>query len=677
MKHVGLVSRFTLTVLLIGVVVLTTPILFFAAAPEADLPDSSDWLCTRIGGGIGPPGGEIRALTIAPVDPERLYAATASGHIYVTVDGAKSWKDCRVRLPREAVLTRLAVNPRSPQIAFAAYWIPSGGGGLLRTRDGGENWERLSLPGMPALRALAISPSAPGTVYAGGPGGVWRSEDGGDTWTDAGGRTKPVREVESLLVDPRFPLRVYAGTWRQAYRSLDGGRIWGPIALGMDLDRDVFTIALSPHDPDKLFAGTCGFLYKSSNGGDLWSSRTAGIRMDQRRIHTIAPDPLDAREVWVGTRGGIFRSLDDANSFTLLRDGVSVSSILTDPKGARVFAGTEEFGVLTGGNGTSFVESNAGLEASRVPAFDATSGDLSVLYAARTEKPDMQSIWASSDAGRTWRSMGRGMEFKNVRFLRGLEASGLQTLVIAKDGRWWRLSQGGAVEPLTAPPGQLAAVEVLRHPDVVLAATGKGLYFAPAGSLSTMGTSSPPTRTRGGGGTVEKATAGWRRAYTGALMALGSEGDKFVALGPGRVLRGGASELLAGKFLEELSPEGLPQGLVAAALAPEPDSRAYAITRSKIFVSADQGRTWTALPLPWPADDLCAVVIDPGRPDRVLALDTHGVVLDGTGHPPYWRVLLGEDPWLSMATDLRLSSASPGLALISTLGHGIRVVSIE
>ena len=251
MKQLGSRNWFKLTAMVIGVVVLTTPILFSAAGPEAEPPDSSNWLCTRIGGGIGPPGGEVRALTIAPVDPERLYAATASGHIYVTADGAKSWKDCRVRLPREAILTRLAVNPLSPRIAFAAYWLPSGGGGLLRTRDDGENWERLALPGTPALRALAISPSAPGTVYAGGPAGVWRSDDGGDTWTDAGGRSKPVREVESLAVDPRFPLRVYAGTWRQAYLSLDGGGIWAPIALGMDLDRDVFTIALSPHDPDK------------------------------------------------------------------------------------------------------------------------------------------------------------------------------------------------------------------------------------------------------------------------------------------------------------------------------------------------------------------------------------------------------------------------------------------
>jgi photosystem II stability/assembly factor-like uncharacterized protein len=678
MKQVGIRSWLKLTVSVIGVVALTTPIHFFAAGIEPEPLKAPNWLSAQIGGSVGPPGGEVRALAMSPMDPDRLYAGTASGHIFVTEDGAKHWRDCQVRLPREAVLWRLAVNPHSPGIAFAAYWLPSGGGGVLRSRDGGNKWESLALPGDPAVRALAISPSAPETVYAGGPAGVWRSEDGGDTWTEAVGRAKPIREVESLAVDPRSPLRVYAGTWRQAYRSLDGGRIWAPIATGMDLDRDVFTIALSPHDPDKLFAGTCGFLYKSDNGGDVWANRMAGITMDRRRIHTIWADPINAREVWVGTRGGIFRSLDDANSFTLLRDGVSVSSILTDPKGSRVFAATEEFGILTGGRDTSFVESNLGLEASRVPAFDSPSGDLGVLFAARTERPGAQSVWMSSDAGQTWHGMGRGTQFNEVRFLRGLAGSEPQALVIGADGRWWRLRQDGRAEPLAAPPGKLSAVEVVRDPEVVLAATDRGLYFAPADSLAAAGAQPATTRNREGGKVSEKAApSGWRQAYSGALMALGIQGDGFIALGPERVVRGGATALLEGKPPEEMRPEGLPQGVVAVALPLGKDSQVVAITQSKVLASADRGQTWTEVQLPWPASDLCALVVDPGRPGTVVALDSHGAVLEGIDRQPRWRVLLGKDPWLSLATDIRMSATVPGLALISTLGHGIRVVSLE
>ena len=44
----------------------------------------------------------------------------------------------------------------------------------------------------------------------------------------------------------------------------------------------------------------------------------------------------------------------------------------------------------------------------------------------------MQSIWVSGDAGRTWRTMGRGLEFRKSAFPQGLENTG-KTLVIAKD----------------------------------------------------------------------------------------------------------------------------------------------------------------------------------------------------------------------------------------------------
>ena len=147
-----------------------------------------------------------------------------------------------MRLPRRPSLTPRR-EPRSPRIAFAAYWIPSGGGGYSRP---GMARGELGTPRSrnAALRALAISPSAAGTVYA-GPAGVWRSDDSGE-YLERCGRTHQAREE----VESRWrwtPVSRSASTrapGRQAYRSLDGGGIWAPIALGMDLDRDVFTIAV-------------------------------------------------------------------------------------------------------------------------------------------------------------------------------------------------------------------------------------------------------------------------------------------------------------------------------------------------------------------------------------------------------------------------------------------------
>lgn len=667
---------------LIGVLSVSSPVGSAEAKSGAAPPDPLLWLSEKVGQGIGPPGGEIRSLAMAPEDPLRLYAGTASGHLFVTEDGAGLWRDCRVNLPREAILTRLVVSPRSRDTAFAVYWFPKGGGGLLRSLDAGVTWETLAVPGAPSLRAIAIAPSAPDTVYVGGVEGVWRSEDGGDTWIPAAGRARPIREIESLAVDQRFPLRVYAGTWRQAYRSLDGGSTWVLIGRGMDVDRDCFTVALSPHNPDTLFVGTCGWLYRSNDGGDRWINRKNGIPSDHRRIHTIAPDPLDVREVWAGTRGGIYRSSDGAETFKLVRGDISVSTIVTDHQGNRVFAGTEELGVLVGGKGASFVERNAGLEATRVVAFDAVSGDLGlVILAARTENPGIQSLWISRDSGRAWSRVAPGKRFEKVQFLRALEPLANKMLVVDGRGSWWRVSPEGKVAQLEAPPGRLTAVELSTDSTLILATTDTGFYSSPVANLSPIDTTrTPGPRGKGTSADRQKSRSetegGWMRLRPGIYTALAVEGDRYLALGPSGGLSGSLSSLLSGEKGQEVGARGLPGGVLDAALGTREGTRAFAITRDRVFVSEDGGETWKAAHVPWPASDLRAVVVDPVEPNRAVAVDSHGAVLMGGSAEEPWRAL-GDDRWIDLIQDIQVVPSLPGIALVATLGHGIRVVPLD
>ena len=59
-----------------------------------------------------------------------------------------------------------------------------GEGGLLRRADGEEEWADISkgLPANPQVRALAVRPDDPKTVYAGTHQGVYRSNDRGEHW---------------------------------------------------------------------------------------------------------------------------------------------------------------------------------------------------------------------------------------------------------------------------------------------------------------------------------------------------------------------------------------------------------------------------------------------------------------------------------------------------------------
>jgi len=51
--------------------------------------------------------------------------------------------------------------------------------------DGGLTWSRTGLATTGFVRALAIDPSDPNTLYAGTTGGVFKSTNGGANWSAA------------------------------------------------------------------------------------------------------------------------------------------------------------------------------------------------------------------------------------------------------------------------------------------------------------------------------------------------------------------------------------------------------------------------------------------------------------------------------------------------------------
>ena len=52
-----------------------------------NLDAARDVLASKVGQSLGPPGGEVRSLVLAPGDDSRLYLGTVDGHLYYSVDG--------------------------------------------------------------------------------------------------------------------------------------------------------------------------------------------------------------------------------------------------------------------------------------------------------------------------------------------------------------------------------------------------------------------------------------------------------------------------------------------------------------------------------------------------------------------------------------------------------------
>ncbi|HEX2049288.1 MAG TPA: hypothetical protein VHJ34_01495 [Actinomycetota bacterium] len=143
-------------------------------------------------------GGRVRALAFHPGTSDVLYAATASGGVWRTVNGGESWFPLWHDEPSLAI-GALAVAPSDATRLYAATGEiePAGfnvrGTGVWTSTDSGANWT--NNPGGPPPRpttpnpahergfdALAVDPADARHCWAVGGDGAFRTTDGGATW---------------------------------------------------------------------------------------------------------------------------------------------------------------------------------------------------------------------------------------------------------------------------------------------------------------------------------------------------------------------------------------------------------------------------------------------------------------------------------------------------------------
>src|SRR4051794_17973910 len=176
--------------------------------------------------------GQIATVRIHPTNPDIVYvasignpfAANKDRGVFRTSDGGKTWTNV-LHVSDELGAADIELQPGHPEVMFACIWhglrkpwtIISGSpdGGIYKSTDGGEHWNKLSngLPHELFGRAnLAISAASPNRIYAlieARPGsGLYRSEDAGASWTltnEARNLTTRPFYYDTIAADPKNP----------------------------------------------------------------------------------------------------------------------------------------------------------------------------------------------------------------------------------------------------------------------------------------------------------------------------------------------------------------------------------------------------------------------------------------------------------------------------------------
>ena len=231
-------------------------------------PDNSDVVWVAVQGPLWTSGGE-----------RGLYKTTNGGTSWKRVLGNDQWTG----------VTDIMIDPRNPQILYAATWdrhrtvaaLMGGGSGtaLYRSDDGGENWTKLT-EGLPESNmgkiGITISPQNPDVVYAAieldrKSGAVYRSSNRGASWTKmsdtVSGGTGP-HYYQELYASPHEFDRLYLMNVR-VLTSGDGGKTFVQLKE-RDKHSDNHAIVFKKDDPNYIMLGTDAGIYETFDNAETW-----------------------------------------------------------------------------------------------------------------------------------------------------------------------------------------------------------------------------------------------------------------------------------------------------------------------------------------------------------------------------------------------------------------------
>ncbi|MWV26848.1 glycosyl hydrolase [Erythrobacter sp. GH3-10] len=277
----------------------------------------------------------VRCLLVDPADPTALFAGAEKGLFYSS-DRGVHWSRVECALDGFSVW-KIVASESDPKVMYAGTGAPTLSI-LFRSRDGGKTWERTTLEmpefcagvNRPRMLALAVDPDDANDVWAGvEEGGLHRSRDGGDTWeridtnwSEFGGNS----DIHDIMVlkQPDGSKVHLALTVIALYRSTDDGKTWTrqpaketwglrysrlllrkpgssqDVAVGIgdgtpgtqasilvsndagqtwtksELDKPsnscMWAFGANPEDPDYLLAASkFGYLYRSTDAGKTWA----------------------------------------------------------------------------------------------------------------------------------------------------------------------------------------------------------------------------------------------------------------------------------------------------------------------------------------------------------------------------------------------------------------------
>lgn len=348
----------------------------------------------------------VLCITFDPAN--RIYIGTREG-LYRSDTRGDDWYCMDTTVAGNDFIYNAAVDGDGRIFVRAAS--PGSIGGLYRSTNDGDTWERLCVEeNCYPPSGIFITPD--NTVFVAVYPDLYRSEDNGDTWTKLSsgyvrhtnyGNDYSFRSIRSLDVDPAGA--IYLLTDEFIFRSVDGGDTWTIIGLP---NKNVADIAVDTGG--RWWASfTGGGVYYSLDNLSSWNQFNTGLI----NVGVVSLAVSDGGFILAGTSTGIYRSpLDYTGWLFVGPDSLVISDIATGGNGC-LLAGTSGGGVYISHDiGNTWA--NIGMEGYEITTILVDDGG---------------DIYAGADFGGAFRYTGEGIVWDQLN--EGLENLHLNTMILS------------------------------------------------------------------------------------------------------------------------------------------------------------------------------------------------------------------------------------------------------
>ncbi len=392
---------------------------------------------------MGPPGGNFRAMAMAPSNDNIIYLAAygSPSSIWKTMDAGNNWS--RVGSVSDNVYS-LAVDPTNVNIVYAG-----GINYMSRSTNGGINWTTQTLPSYHwYLYETRVHPTTPTTIMA----SCWiyinsnyhmgflKSTNSGTTWAS---ETLSVDSSYSysycMNIDPTNPNNVYVGGYRYVssiytptvYKSTDGGNTFALTGTIVSTSYYVYSVAVHQTNSNYVYAGTMYGVYRSTNGGASW---TIASPTSYYYNYSLTTTPANVNLLYSSGSGIIYRSTDAGATWASSNLGLTGSYFYglaaSRTIATNVYAANNTDYYRSTNTGANWAYAHNGLNAAPVTAMINAPSAPSTIYIDN----DGSSQVRSTNNGATWTSLTKpltcgslcdfAVAYNNPNYLLEFEGSG-------------------------------------------------------------------------------------------------------------------------------------------------------------------------------------------------------------------------------------------------------------